>query len=314
MSCSPKSACTVPQNRDIIPKTTVNGHGTGNLAGATIKGVNGAVIRNLKINTCCVEKAPDNRYYAGFIGQESAKDLVIRDIDFIGADVNVDCCNGVAVVVGWGYHEMTFDNVGVYDSKVRGESKAGLLLGGTAGDGRLFTITNCEAAGSTVTAGYAHALIVGYLNSSANDRVNLADCRVKKDCKAVTEPISYWQGNFTYEFDGYTYGYAKYGSQAFLVDPCNAWYAWRTGNGKHEVEGVTYTFTADTFFRPKSTDGEWYSSEADLEHPEVAVVVNEEAVKDNTVVEGATTPAGNGGSGVVIVRFKKPDGLLLLFK
>ena len=48
MSCSPKPASAVPKNRNIIPKTTVNGHGVfgilsifllpincyGNLAGA----------------------------------------------------------------------------------------------------------------------------------------------------------------------------------------------------------------------------------------------------------------------------------------
>ena len=48
MSCSPEPACAAPKNRNIIPKTTVNGHGAfgilflfllpiicyGNLAGA----------------------------------------------------------------------------------------------------------------------------------------------------------------------------------------------------------------------------------------------------------------------------------------
>ena len=136
-------------------------------------------------------------YYAGFIGSnKNNTKLTINDLNFSGAMVDIDplTINAnstgssiLAVVVANNSGELTYNNVNVVGSTVRGYSKVGLLHGFTQNNGS-FVANKCsvensqvvlEADGSDKEAALS-GILIGYdgNNAARTNGIKMSGCEI----------------------------------------------------------------------------------------------------------------------------------------
>ncbi|MCQ2075246.1 MAG: hypothetical protein MJY77_08740 [Bacteroidaceae bacterium] len=220
----------------------INAYSKGSLRGATIKGVNGATIANLKIEKAIYKGNYD--YYAGFIAQ-AAGVVTFKDLTFSGA-VSVDNGSGVATVLGQTYGNVLFDNVKVVNSTVSAETKAGSLLGFTGGDGIKVTVKDCSLDNVTVKAEYSYALMVGLVNT--NDQVVFEGSNTATNSHAVLdETIAASDFQTRKTIKGYTYGVDD--TKLWVIGVQDAWAECRSNpTPKKNIDGVEYSVMGDIFY------------------------------------------------------------------
>lgn len=220
----------------------INAYNEGSLSGATIQGVNDAVISNLRI-----EKAVytgNYNYYAGFIAQ-SVGYVTFKNLTFSGA-VSVDNGSGVATVLGESYGNVLFDGVKIVNSTVSAETKAGALLGFTGGDGITVTVKDCSLDGVTVKAEYSYALMVGLVNT--NDQVMFEGSNTVANSHAVLdENIAEQDMPVRKTIKGYTYGVDD--NKLWIIGVMDAWAECRTNpTPKLKLDETEYSVMGDIFY------------------------------------------------------------------
>lgn len=223
----------------------IKAYGCGNLSNATIQGP--GVIKNLKVKTACnpAASAGANSYGAGFIGLFDGR-ITFKDLTFENADVNVPDGSQVAIVVGLSYSTVMFDNVKIIGSTVYGNTKTGLLLGSTGGDGITATIKDCDIENSISKAEYSYALMVGLVNTS--DHVVFEGNNTATNSHAVLdENVAATDMPDRKTIKGYEYGVDE--TKLWVVGVQDAWAECRSNpTPKKTIDGVEYSVMGDKFY------------------------------------------------------------------
>jgi hypothetical protein len=242
----------------------------------TING-NGYTISNFVVNGFTVEgwtsdpadptSGHDATYYTGFIGNiASGKIVTINNVNFSDAVVDNQNLRAkssgssiLAVVVANNNGTLTYNDVNVINSTVRGYSKAGLLHGFTQNGGS-FVANHCsvvnshvvvEADGTDPEAGYC-ALLIGYDGGTRarTNGIKMTNCDITVD-ESVNWPTGVpvtmedgtyymlaYNGTYGVTSPTYTHGSMGINSVAFVA----------------EVDGYQYETLADAVAAANSGD------------------------------------------------------------
>ena len=176
----------------------------------TLKGEDGAVIKNLASNSYSYTNNEGSNYGAGLIGQVEGsasgvidvaiKDIKISNVHIDGVDYDAGGC-GILIGFNNAYSVINIENVDIENCTVAGNRSVGAIVGHHYptlgnGSGRAHTFKDISLVNADVyTSGGRSALAIGYINQHFEDYINnphYINKNTNEQFKNVEEIVCYY--------------------------------------------------------------------------------------------------------------------------